>query len=320
MTAKIKWLVIILIIVLGITSVFMIQDIEGIKDIPVISNYETPQIPTDEDFNELYNELEEVIIFLNENKLQIEELEAIYQKLQEEIRCSRVNGHFNTYKEKYNIYIEGIDQAQERIERCDKLYEEYIELMDNIPLFSIALRIQIKKDFEKYIVPNYNIISEQKSIFDLQRAEADEMYQLAEEKADYLYNRDYDIMRHIVNAEGGWLDYSSVEHLYTREEIEEMKTLERCYIANVIENREISPYFRGTTVREVVFTEGQYVPVESGSIYKDPYEQTSIDMEEYLRGRIDTGMPDDVVWQAKGIQGKLWKETPSGHKFCHYRY
>ena len=57
--------------------------------------------------------------------------------------------------------------------------------------------------------------------------------------------------------------------------------MERCWVANVIENRIKDPAFPNT-IYAVIFSPGQYSPTESGSIYREPYPQTYIDMEIFI--------------------------------------
>ncbi len=145
------------------------------------------------------------------------------------------------------------------------------------------------------------------------------MYISAKKIADNFFEEYYDLLCHIVNAEAGYLNYSSVEHLYTQEEIEEMKSMERCKVARIMELRVKHPAFKYYTIRDVVYAPGQYSPVTSGSINNPPNEQTCIDMENFLRGRVDTGLPENVVYQALFTQGSgVYEHSPSGHYFCYY--
>ena len=107
--------------------------------------------------------------------------------------------------------------------------------------------------------------------------------------------------------------------LKTPEEIEAMKSLERCKVARVIELRIKSPVFKENTLRAVIYAPGQYAPVSSGSINLEPYPQTRADMVEFLRGRVDVGFPDNVVYQALFSQGSgIYEHSPSGHYFCYH--
>lgn len=285
--------------------------------IAIVINQIDQKIPTDEDLEILENEMEAVLTYLSANQLEKEEISTMYQAVQASMVCSDANGYFNILEEKYFIYEERSDEIQSKIEELETSYNEYVELVENIPLFSIALRERLQQGLKERIEPKYTSICEQRDTYVSEREEVDNMYISAKKIADDFYEEYYELMCHIVNAEAGWLDYSSVAHLYTPEEIEAMKSLERCKVAKVIENRVKSPAFPNT-VRAVVYAPGQYAPVSSGSINREPYAQTRIDMENYLRGRVDTGFSDNVLYQALFIQGKgVCEHSPSGHYFCY---
>ena len=125
------------------------------------------------------------------------------------------------------------------------------------------------------------------------------MYLESKQIADDMFEEYYELMCHIVNAEAGICP-----------------RIERAYVANVIENR-IAHYEFPNTIRSVIYASGQYAPAMTGSINKTPSKSVRTDVEDYLKGRIETGMPANVVYQAKFIQGHgIWEYTPSGHYFC----
>lgn len=96
--------------------------------------------------------------------------------------------------------------------------------------------------------------------------------------------------------------------------------LDQFCVMNVAENRVKSEYFPDT-IKEVVFQPGQYQPTWDGSWSKKSDERTKRNVEKYLRGEVETGMPDNVVFQAMFKQGdNVWKhitnEVDVGHYYC----
>lgn len=74
-------------------------------------------------------------------------------------------------------------------------------------------------------------------------------------------------------------------------------------VAAVVCNRVKSPYFPDT-VREVVAAPGQYT-----TLYLTGFEKTSRQCYEAAKKALDgdSGVPDDVIWQAEFVQGtEVW--------------
>lgn len=308
---------------MGGMALFVLQLVnypEIIGEIPVIKNIVGPRIPNERDLANLEKALLEVNSYLEENGIVKDEIAIIYVEVEQSPVCSIANRNFNLLAEQYDEYMKQVAEIQICIENAEKKYEQYITLLGNIPEYSRELREEKYGEFEDVIEPLYASICNEKDRYVAEQAEVEMMYQAAKKIADDFFDEYYYWMCHIVNAEAGWLNYSSVEHLYSKEEIEAMKSMERCWVANVIENRIKDPAFPNT-IYAVIFSPRQYSPTKSGSIYREPYPQTYIDMENYLRGRVDTGMPDNVVYQATFTQGSRkwdpWKTCPSGHYFCY---
>ncbi len=322
MNVKLKWCICaILAGIIGIMACYTLNvgKESAEKLISIVQNAIGPRIPTDEDLNNLKQEMEDVITYLEEHELEKAEIEAMYQVVQADLVCSEANRDFNTLEAKYLEYVERSDEIQKHIAELESEYYEYIALIDNIPNFSAAHKIHVQKALDEVIEPMYSNICEQKETYVLDRGEVESIYIAAKKIADDFFEEYYDLMCHIVNAEAGSLNYSSVAHLYTQEEIEEMKSMERCKVARIMELRVKSPYFEETTIRAVVYAPGQYAPVASGSINNPPNKQTCIDMENFLRGRVETGLPENVVYQALFTQGSgVYEHTPSGHYFCYH--
>ena len=322
MNVKLKWCI--CAILAGIIGIMMYYTVDVGKEsavgfISIVQNAIEPKVPTDEDLNNLKQEMEEVIEYLEEQQLEKAELEAMYEIVQADLVCSEANRDFNTLEEKYLEYVERSDEIQGRIAKLEEQYNEYLSLIDNIPSFSAAHKMRVQRALDEIIGPMYSSICEQKEAYILQRAEVDNIYISAKKIADDFFVECYDLVSHLVNAEAGYLNYSSVAHLYTPEEIEAMKSMERCKVARILELRVKSPYFKENTIRDVVYAPGQYSTVKSGAINQEPYPQTWIDMENFLRGRVDTGLPENVVYQALFPQGSgTYEHSPSGHYFCYH--
>lgn len=94
--------------------------------------------------------------------------------------------------------------------------------------------------------------------------------------------------------------------------------MEQYFVANSIENRIKHPNFPNT-LYDVVYASGQYEPVINGTINLTPSDETRKNVEYYLRGNVETGMPDNVVYQALFKQGKVWNsDVKTKNIFCYY--
>lgn len=323
MSTKVKIISVLYFVLMGIMALFVLQLVDSpevISEIPIIKNIVGPKIPNEKDLKNLEKDFSEVLLYLEENEVVKDEIATIYAEVEQSPVCSIANRNFNQLAEQYDEYMKRVAKIQTHIEKVEKKYKQYITWLENIPEYSTSLREEKYGEFEEVIGPLYESLCSEKDRYVAEQEEVETMYQAAKKIADDFFEEYYYWMCHIVNAEAGYLDYSSVAHLYSKEEIEAMKSMERCWVANVIENRIKDPAFPNT-IYAVIFSPGQYSPVESGSIYLEPYPQTYIDMENYLRGRVDTGMPDNVVYQATFTQGSRkwdpWKTCPSGHFFCY---
>lgn len=322
-TKIIKIIGVLYFVFMGIMALFVLELVEfpeTISEVPIIKNIVGPRLPTEKDLKNLEEAILEVNLYLEENELPKDEIEQIYAEVETSPVCSIANRNFNSLAEHYEEYMEKLADIRKCIEKLEKKYKKYITLLENIPEYSRALREEKYGEFEEVIEPLYADIISQKETYDVDQEEVEAMYQAAKKIADDFFEEYYYWMVHIVNAEAGYLNYSSVAHLYSKEEIEAMKSMERCYVANVIENRIMDPAFPNN-IYDVIFAPNQYAPTKSGSIYLEPYPQTCIDVENYLRGRVETGMPRSVVYQALFTQGSRkatpWMTSPSGHFFCY---
>lgn len=239
----------------------------------------------------LYSELEDLDAIYYEISVRVKALYPLQDKILEYYYktlnapvCSKANRFFNLMKEKYDTYLSLLSETEKYI----SIYEEkYNNFSFNIDVTS-AVKPVVIYDMTDSIFQYNELINS--------------YYFEAKEFADNLFDEYFDLMCHIVNAEAGSNKCTAQDHYY---------------VANVIENRIEHPKFPNT-IYDVVYSPGQYVPVENGSIKRTPTDIVIQNIEFYLRGNVETGMPKDVVYQAKGKQGTyVWKYLESsGHYFC----
>lgn len=307
MNIKFKIINVLYFVFISIIALFALDLVEvptAISEFRLIQNIIGPKIPTEKDLQNLEEDFEDLLSYLEQNEVTKDGIEATYTKVIESPVCSIANRNFNILAEQYEEYNEQLSEIQKQIEKIEKRYERYLRLLDNIPEFSNALREEKYNEFQDVIVPLYEIVCNEKQRYLFDKEEINGIYQKAKKIADEFFYEYYELMCHIVSAEAGTRNCTSME---------------RCYVANVIENRIKSPDFKQNTLYDVVYAPGQYAPVSNGSINNRPYSWVRVDMENYLRGRVDTGMPDNVVYQALFTQGSgVWKSMPSGHHFCYH--
>lgn len=292
------------IIVVVIIVCFITKPDLSIFDVPssVFRIIQRDRIPTEEDMKELESSYENVISYLAEKNTLKEEITEYYEQNQTFITCSKVNKAYNSLDEKKNEYDAHITEIEQRISEFEAKYNEYVELLDNIPKFAVSLRRELDEAFRERLDTMNTSISEVKATYQEDKAEVENMHEEALKRADYFYDRDYDPMCRLVNAEGG-----------------NTPDMEMCYIAQVAENREEMPSFPNTLLG-VMHQKNQYTTVPNG-IKQEPNSRVRRVMAEYLRGRIETDMPEDVVYQTLKPSPKMriWKIMPSGHYFGYYR-
>lgn len=311
MTRKTPSISIMHFVILGITALFCFQfivhtNLITIKEMSLNWSINRTlykpeiRIPTEEDLHEVeisYNAISSVLGSTDALKSEILEL---YQEVQTAPVCSMANRSFNTLEEKYNEYVEKAAEVQALILDYQEKYNEYLDMLATIPEFSKALRSEKYAEFEKFQA-TYADITAVKQEYEKDEKSLANVYIDAKKIADDYFWLVYDLACRIAYAEAG-----------------NCPLIEQCYVLNVIENRQKSPAFAPTTFCGVVYSPGQYSPTWNGGIYNTPSEETKYIVQEYLRGRIDTGMPDNVVWQAQFPQGRgTWKIMPSGHYFCY---
>jgi len=277
------------------------------KQISTLSNEEELNsnvviIPSEEDLLKLKNDYNGISTRLSEiEKLKIEIIEA-YDDVCNAPVCSIANMHFNSLSESYDEYLQKVSKIKEELSLYKDTYNTYLGMISKIPKYLCLYQEQYDSFVDSYKTDYENVLELQQK-FNKDHEKLALVFIDAQKIADDFFEEYYDLMCHIVNAEAGLLICTSME---------------RCYVANVIENRIKSEDFPDT-LYEVVYQFGQYAPTTNGLIDNEPSEMVKHDVEEYLRGRIDTQMPDYVVFQARSPKApNIWKYIEaSGHYFCY---
>ena len=160
------------------------------------------RIPTEEDMKALERSYEEVISYLARKNSLMEEITEYYNQNQTFITCSKVNKAYNSLDEKKSEYNAYIAEIERRISVFEENYNEYVKLLDNIPKFAVSLRRELDEAFRERLDTMQLSISEVKDTYQEDKEEIYWMHEEAHTRADYFYDRDYDPMSRLVNAEG----------------------------------------------------------------------------------------------------------------------
>lgn len=259
------------------------------------------RLPTEHELHDFQKNQIEILHSFNEMAKLLIEIDAYYQETKNAPVCSQANKNFNSLESTFNSFKQTLSTIQKQISSLEEQYILYLDMIYKIPEYSPLHNRMYHEFMEQYgskheyiLTKNAEYINDKEEIYDL--------YLEAQQIAQNLFEEYFDLMCHIVYAEAGSLKCT---------------TMERCYVANVIENRIKSDSFPNS-IYEVIYQSGQYAPAMSGSIHKTPSQQVINEVEAYLRGYVETEMPDNVVFQALFTQGKgVWKEMPSGHFFCY---
>lgn len=242
---------------------------------------------------------------LSQANVSYDEAKLLADKAVESIVCSEANRYNNQAHQVYTIYSTYLVEAKKESEEYTKRYKKCGEILNKIN--DLEEELNFKEE-------NFSTLSVNSDRFILNKIDQvvkkeDGLVQLLSKSQDYadkLYKEYYPYMLPITTGEGGDKYYSDEDQF--------------C-IMNVIENRIKSPYYPNT-VKEVIFQPGQYQPTWDGSWDKTPDERTKKNVENYLRGRVETGMPSNVLYQAMFIQGDgVWKHISNsvdvGHFYCY---
>lgn len=150
-------------------------------------------------------------------------------------------------------------------------------------------------------MPLYDEISRQKQGYLDDEEEVESAFQAAKKIADDLFNRDYYELTIICFYEARGCSDLGI-----------------AYVANVIMNRiESSEFAYAHNAHDVIYAPLQYEPTWTTSMNQTNARVQKV-VEDFMRGKIDTEMPDNVLYQAKFQQpGKeIWKITEDGEYYC----
>lgn len=247
--------------------------------------------------DETYSNISVYLIDTSESK---NEIIRLYHDVTNAPVCSEANRYFNSLADCFELYEQELSNIQSAISLYEENYNACLDLISRIPLFS-TFRDNKYNEFIDRFETEYQTICEKKQKYLEDKEELYSLYLDAKQTADELFEEYYPLMCHIVYAEAGICPF-----------------MEQCYVANTIENR-IKHKEYPNTIHGVIYDSGQYEPVMTGSINMTPSKAVKENMELYLRGKVETEMPDNVVFQALFEQGHgKWKVTPLGHYFCYY--
>lgn len=261
---------------------FFVEDV-FVNEIPKIS-FEVPEldaenISIEEAFKELNNIYYYLIPQLESAKMAKEEMESLFEEMSEKIVCSEKNKVFNLVHENYQTYSSSISLAKNYLSQ----YETYFAVLNSNLLLSPD---SIYEEYE-------DVLSSEEAL--------EKIHTSCQEIADEAFETDYEQMCHLVNGEGG-----------------NCLKEEQYYIANVAENRQKHPEYEDTLYK-VIHESGQYACLDDGNYYKNPTRKVRKNVEDFLRGRVETGMPENVVFQALFKQGDGTWNPPvrTKHFFCY---
>lgn len=216
--------------------------------------------------------------------------------------CSEANYYNNKAHQAYSNFNAYMTEISEKMYSYREQYKKCVELIEEIN--ELQKYLGIKQLSELSVISDREVMEREKSLTE-EDIELVNCLSESQTYADTLYAEYYPLLLPLVTGEAG--DYYYPD-------------LDQFYIMNVAENRVKSKYFPNT-IREVIFQPGQYQPTWDGSWNKKSDQRTKENVEKYLRGQVDTAMPDEVVYQAMFIQGDyVWKHVTNpvdiGHYYC----
>ena len=218
------------------------------------------------------------------------------------IVCSEANYYNNKAQKAYGNFLTYQEEVESKLPDYQKRYDSCKKLLEEINQMQRRLGYQ---KFSKLSVVSYKQVVKEKNCVFSNDAELKRCTNAAQQYADKLFNEYYPLMLPLTTGEAG-------DYYYPDED--------QFYVMNVAENRVKSKYYPNT-IYEVIFQPGQYQPTWDGSWSKQPDQRTKKNVEKYLRGKVDTGMPDNIVFQAMFKQGDyVWKHisnpVDTGHYYC----
>ena len=249
--------------------------------------------------NTLYLSLDN---YFTEANVSVNETKTMADSALKAVVCSDANRYNNKAHESYTTYCTYIQQIEDKLPSYQKKYEECVDLINEINNLEKVLGIDKSS---KLSVITYDEMEIRAKALSNENTGLVTCLNNSQAYADKLYKEYYPLMLPLVTGEAGDYYYPDIDQFY---------------VMNVAENRRKSPYYPNT-IREVIFQPGQYQPTWDGSWNKEADQRTKDNVEKYLRGYVETGMPDNIVYQAMFKQGDyVWKyvENPvdGGHYYC----
>lgn len=218
--------------------------------------------------------------------------------------CSDANRYNNNAQEAYVSFKNYTSELDKEFFEYQEKYETCTKLLNQINKIQEQLNIK-ESEYSRLTIKTYEFVCARRNDIYSNDAELLKKLKESQEYADKLYKEYYTLMLKLVTGEAG--DYYYPD-------------LDQFCVMNVAENRVKSKYFPDT-IKEVIFQPGQYQPTWDGSWSKKADERTKENVEKYLRGEVETGMPDNVIFQAMFKQGDyVWKHITNkvdvGHYYC----
>ena len=198
-----------------------------------------------------------------------------------------------------NAYIHETIICSEANRAFNTLHSKYLEYLFEDYTFALHTSLYKVKYWENRPGEVPEFLKREVSIQERNKQKIILIHAEAKVRADEMFVAEYADMCRLANAEAGGCDAT-----------------EQCLVVNVAENRKRSSNYPNT-LKEVIFQPGQYSCVTDGNFYKQPTPDVCKNIEEYMRGHVDTGMPNNVVKQAGFKQGKVWLLTEYGHYYCY---
>lgn len=218
-----------------------------------------------------------------------------------QIVCSDINRYNNEAKESFNTFLTEYEILNTLIDEYKVEYKKDKKIVKEINEIKEKLNDSEKKGLKNYL----STIEDSLTNLATSKGEAEALLAQCQQNADNIFNEYYPYMLKVVTCECG-SDYCP--------------DLDQYLVMKVVENRIKSNRYPNS-IQEVIFQEGQYACTWDGSWEtKIPDERTKENVRKYLRGEVDTGAPDNLLYQAMFIQGPVYayvtNPVDGGHYFC----
>ena len=218
-----------------------------------------------------------------------------------QIVCSDINRYNNEAKESFNTFLTEYEILNTLIDEYKVEYKKDKKIVKEINEIKEELNDSEKKGLKNYL----STIEDSLTNLATSKGEAEALLAQCQQNADNIFNEYYPYMLKVVTCECG-SDYCP--------------DLDQYLVMKVVENRIKSNRYPNS-VQEVIFQKGQYACTWDGSWEtKTPDERTKENVRKYLRGEVDTGAPDNLLYQAMFVQGPVYAHVTNpvdgGHYFC----